>query len=547
MSAFEYAPTLVNGAPAPCANDFHYLTTCSGVSWWFGAIGGSDRSPGLLWGALSAKHWKTYGAGWYLGASGAIQLDVVQGTPNDPRLLPPGASLDLEPIWLKIAGRPAYDLRDYADAVAAATPPLDVTRPAPFGWSTWYDYFSKIDAATVIDNCAELKKLYPNETNLVCQIDSGYETLTGDWTSYTSGFPGGLAPVAATIKELGLTPGVWMAPLQVSSQSELIAEHPDWFLYDATGAPLVYQDPIDPDQADKCYTLDITVPAVVTFLTQIIEQRVAEGFSYFKFDFLLVGAYEGVHADGSTAMEAYDTAMNVLRAAAGPDAYIVGCGAPWLPSVGHVHQLRGSPDVAGTFPGVPVFTTMTGNGRFDGARAFANGVWFTYDPDNLVIRSPLSINQAQLEMAMVYMSGASLLGDSLVNLPADRVNLLLSPAAESLRTTTTGRFWAPDLLAETVPYPIPSAGFDLLGLANAPPKVWVRQESSTKWLVAVFAYNITPAAIQFDDRDLAASFNGVTVTRVFGAESATLVRNGETGWLANVPAQSAAVFTLVAD
>jgi hypothetical protein len=543
MKNIEQPPQWVNGAPFPCADDYRYLSTCPGVSWWFGALGPSDRTGGLLWGALSAQYWKTYGASWYPQLNQALHFDVVQGTPGDARALAAGGTLTLEPVWLMLSGRPAYDESAYADAVAAQVPPLDPTRPRPFGWSTWSYYFSNIDASTVIENCAKVKTTYPNVANLVCQIDSGYETLTGDWTSYTSGFPAGLAPVAQAISAIDMTPGVWMAPLLVDSRSKLVTENPDWFLYDAQKNPVIFWDPLSLSSV-QYYVLDITVPAAAAHLTSVVAQRATEGFAYFKFDFLFVGAYEAVHADGSTAMQAFHKAMAVLRAAAGANSYIVGCGAPWLPVVGEVHAVRGSPDVVSSFPGVPVFTTMANLGRFHGARAFADGVWFAYDPDNLVIRPPLSDAQAEVEMAMVWMSGSTLLGDSLLELTQERLGLLLAPESESLRTSAKGRFWAPDLLSEAVPYPIPTLVDDLLGLANAPPLVWVREQGNAR-LVAIFAWSLTPTSFNFQDRDLAISFpNGGTIVQVFGAAGATLVRQANDSWLANVPAQSAAVFLI---
>jgi hypothetical protein len=539
----ERPPQTINGAPYPCADNYDYVSTCSGISWWFGAVGSMDYRPGLLWGALAARSWKTYAAGWYDADEQPIHLIVTQGTPDDSRRLAAGTTLELEPIWLTLAARVPYDLRRYAEAVAAEVPPLPPVGRAPFGWGTWYQYFSDIDAATLLDNCARLKQLYPDEPDMVCQLDDGYETRFGDWTDYTAGFPDGLAPVAQAIAELGLRPGLWMAPLLVDARSELIVQHPGWFLFDRAGAPIVWKDPLSIG-GSSYYLLDVTVPDAAAHIADVISQRAAEGFTYFKFDFLFGGSFEGAYADGSTAMEAYHQAMALFRQAAGDDAYIVACGAPWLPTVGHAHAARGSSDVAGSFPGVPLFTTMANLGRYHGVRAFANEEWFAYDPDNLVVRSPLTDFQAQVSIAMTWMSGSTLLGDGLLDLSPARTQLLLSDGAEELRTAT-GRFWASDLLAEAVPWPIATPAFDLIGWANAPPKVWVRGDGDER-LVALFAWGIAEEQIAFDDFDLAVDLlNGVDVARVFGAEEATLERHGATGWLATVPAQSVAVYRFV--
>ena len=63
------------------------------------------------------------------------------------------------------------------------------------------------------------------------------------------------------------------------------------------------------------------------------------GFDYFKLDFLYAGALGG--------LEEYRHGLPaVIRDAVGPEAYVLGCGAPILPSVGLVDAMRVSPDVA---------------------------------------------------------------------------------------------------------------------------------------------------------------------------------------------------------
>ncbi|MCZ7584482.1 MAG: hypothetical protein M5R36_14685 [Deltaproteobacteria bacterium] len=195
-------PDRVDGAVRACGNNFKYWTTCAGVSWWFGAMGTEDRGPGLVWGALSAKNWKTYGAAWIDGDDGIQRFAITQGTPGDPLTIKPSASVALEPIWLMISPHPARDLRAYAEAAAQETPPREA-REAPFGWSTWYDYFSEINRDIVLDNCRIFQAWFPDVENAVCQIDDGYERYFGEWTAYTDGFPGGLAPVAADINARG--------------------------------------------------------------------------------------------------------------------------------------------------------------------------------------------------------------------------------------------------------------------------------------------------------------------------------------------------------
>lgn len=540
LKTAEGPPARVQGTVPPCANDYDYANTCHGVSWWFGALAGPDRGPGLVWGALSAAHWKTHAGGWYDRDNQLARLVVTQGTPGDERLISPGETLPLEPIWLMLAARPSADLRRYAQAAAAETPPLEPERRAPFGWASWYFYFSDIDQQTVLNECARMRALFPNEEPLLCQIDDGYETLHGDWTSYTAGFPDGMAPVAEAINELNMTPGIWLAPLMVDPNSTLVADHPDWFLYDAAGNPVLFQDHLSNMTR---WALDPTVPDAAEFIRRTIAEKVADGYRYLKLDFLFVGSFEGEHADGSTSMEAYHRAMEIIRDAAGPDIYLLACGEPWLPSLGHFHAARDSSDVAGSVPGFPLYTTYVNIARSHSVRAAMDGVWFANDPDDLVVRWPLTDSQAQAAVAAAYLGGSeNLLGDSLTKLPDQRLDLITSSPAEDLRGLG-GSFWAVDLMERPVAWPIATPAFDVAMIASNPARIWVRAVGDER-VVALFAWGLFDDALEFTDRDLALDRPARwTITRLFGAD-AGLSRDANGRWLAHVPGQGVAVYRL---
>jgi Melibiase len=535
-------PASSNGTVLPCANNYEYLTTCDGFSWWFGAIGGDTRGPGLLWGALSSAHWKTYAAGWFPRTDRRRpRMVIVQGTPDDPRTLAAGGELELEAVWLMIAARPARDLYEYARAAAAVTPPKGDGGPAPFGWSTWYQYFSDIDERIVLDNCRELARRYPDREGLVCQIDDGYQTSVGDWDSYTDGFPAGMAAVADEIQGYGLRPAIWLAPLMADVNSEVFSTRPELFLRDEMGERVIFTDIFNPNEFG---VLDVTVPAAAEFLRESIATKVAEGFTYLKLDFLFCGALEGVHADGSTALEHFDLAMAIIEDAAGPDVFLLASGEPWLPALGHFHAARDGADTVASFPGVPVYPADANLGRYHSVRAVFDGVWFSVDPDNLVARRPLTDSQVQVVTAMTWLTGSTLLGDSLTELSTETADRLFDPAAEALRDVD-GRFWAIDLLDERVSWPIATAAFDLLMLANAPGRIWVR-EDDTGLTIGAFAWGLLEDRLEFSDHDLAGDFTGgVMIQPLYGAAEATLTRTDDGRWVASVPGQSAAVWRVI--
>jgi alpha-galactosidase len=113
------------------------------------------------------------------------------------------------------------------------------------------------------------------------------------------------------------------------------------------------------------------------------------GIDYFKIDFIYAGALPGRRADPSrSAVEAYRHGLRVIREAIGPDAYLLGCGAPILPSVGLVDAMRVGPDIAHHVEPVdgdlsqPSQRAATQNSR---ARAWQHGRFWVNDADCHVV------------------------------------------------------------------------------------------------------------------------------------------------------------------
>ncbi len=112
------------------------------------------------------------------------------------------------------------------------------------------------------------------------------------------------------------------------------------------------------------------------------------GIDFFKIDFGYAGAMDGPRADpGSSGVAAYRAALRLIREAIGPDSYLLGCGAPILPSVGLVDAMRVSPDIAHHVRppegdlSEPSQQAAVQNGR---ARAWQHGRFWVNDPDCLI-------------------------------------------------------------------------------------------------------------------------------------------------------------------
>lgn len=395
------------------------------TSWWVGLVGRPEGGS-LLLGALSASKTKLYTAFTDAGAW------VVWGGRGEHVALDAGESLTLDPLWAA-SGEDAWQLyRAYAAAVAAHQDLPPPAEPPPVGWSSWTVTYADLDETTVRAQIAAIT--VRNAAGALApvgllQLDDGWETAWGDWTA-NARFPSGLAAIAGEIAAAGLRPGLWMAPFYVEAGTGLPDAHPDWFVHDADGAPLHYSN----FGSHEYWVLDVTQPEAAAWLGQQISDRVAEGFTYLKLDFLYAGAQEGARYEDVTGMEAFQRGVAILRAAAGPNTWILACGAPMLPSVGFAQSYRSGADIAFDFDPDPRPEYLRWQARATSARGWQNGIWWWVDPDSILTREPFDLTEATgAVVANLAAGGPWILGDDLTALDEDRLALTLNPAAAALR------------------------------------------------------------------------------------------------------------------
>jgi alpha-galactosidase len=262
-------------------------------------------------------------------------------------------------------------LAAYADAFAqrVGSPP-STGAPPPRVWCSWYRYFEEITAAHVLEN---LRAIDQHDLVVdVIQVDDGWSPGLGEGLVVADRF-GSLDAVVEEVRATGRRVGIWVAPFVVGERSTLAAQHPQWVLGDAGR-----------NWGDDLVGLDLTHPGVLDLLAETFTRLVDRGIDYFKLDFLYGGAVPGRRLEDMTGVEAYRSGMSLIREVVGPDALLVGCGAPLLPSVGLVDAMRVSPD---TFH-------EGGEDGSDGlrglmplaARAWQQGRFWVNDPDCLVAR-----------------------------------------------------------------------------------------------------------------------------------------------------------------
>jgi alpha-galactosidase len=266
-------------------------------------------------------------------------------------------------------------LARWADGFATAHGPARIA-PPPTVWCSWYHYFTGVTETDVLENLDAIGTLGLDVD--VVQIDDGWQAEIGDWLTLSDRFRS-LNSIVERIRSSGRRAGIWVAPFFLGGRSKTLREHPDWAIGGA-----------EPGEGwdQSLAALDVTHPAAEAHLREVFGGLAATGIDYFKIDFLFAGAMAGRRHDRSgSPVDAYRHGLAVIREAIGPDAYLLGCGAPQLPSVGLVDGMRIGPDIAHHVEprdgdlSQPSQRAAAGNSR---ARAWMQGRFWVNDADCLV-------------------------------------------------------------------------------------------------------------------------------------------------------------------
>jgi alpha-galactosidase len=317
---------------------------------------------------------------------GLLVVDPGTGEPsrlyaaNDPTVDVPTIRARLQHgRFLVASDRPAEVVISFAESIGAALEQygdsarlqagIPLRRP-PRVWCSWYEYFLDVTDADVIENLEAIDRLdLPVD---VLQIDDGWQAAVGDWEELSSRFSS-MRDLASRIQDAGRRAGIWVAPFTVAEHSAMAADHPEW-LMDGGGT----------NWGGRLSGLDLTNPGARSHLRRVFEELREAGFGYFKLDFLFTGALPGSRHADLTDVQAYRSGLSLVREAVGDEAYLLGCGAPILPSIGLVDAMRVSPD---TFhpDGGEIGAVLRGRPAVE-ARAWQQGRLWVNDADCLVVR-----------------------------------------------------------------------------------------------------------------------------------------------------------------
>lgn len=204
------------------------------------------------------------------------------------------------------------------------------------GYTSWYNYFAKIDENIILRDLNGLDRAKDEVT--IFQIDDGYQVTTGDWIENEK-FPHGMRYVVDAIHEKGYQAGLWVAPFNVTKKSTIYKEHKDWLIKDINGKSMYTTI-----AWHGGYCMDIYVPGVKEYIKSIFDRVLNEwNFDMVKLDFLYSQCV--IPRNNKTRSEIMYEAMEFLRECVG-DKLLLGCGVPLAPCFGVVDACRISCDVS---------------------------------------------------------------------------------------------------------------------------------------------------------------------------------------------------------
>ena len=215
-------------------------------------------------------------------------------------------------------------LAAYGDTPPTAEPPR--FRP-PTVWCSWYRYFEEATASDVMEAVRAIDD-HGLAVDVVQVDDGGARAWARGWRPRPSASAD--ARRGERVRAIG-SQGRHLAGAGRGGRDHVARRAPDWLVGPAGRN---WGQPRWPRPH---------VPGVRDLLGEALRGLVDLGVDYLKLDFLYAGAVPGRRHADVDEIAAYRGGLALVREAVGPDVYLVGCGAPLLPSVGLLDAMRVSP------------------------------------------------------------------------------------------------------------------------------------------------------------------------------------------------------------
>jgi hypothetical protein len=420
------------------------------TSYVFLALVDPKTRAGLVSGWLT--HERASGVVALQGDGGPLHFDA--RSEYGRRVIAPGESFEGETFAIGFFD----DCRDGLEALADATAKINQIKLLPpwSGYSTWYH--GKATGSTgALDEkrMAQLAK-FAHDQHLAdygltfLQIDDQWQVGRRDFTSHKPNgpYPGGMKKTADVIHANGFKAGIWLTPfgwqgkdqrtdqqgrVQKMPNETVLKDHPDWFVHRQDGT--VY----DVFWAWDC--LDMSHPQARQFLKDVVTRMTHDwGYDLLKIDGLWAGmackilypspAYRGdglgdavFYDKNKSNIEIYRDGLRLVREAAGKDVFLLGCNIAQNMrtmggSIGLVDAMRVGPDIGAKWDNVvrcarPASILYFWNGK----------VWHN-DPDCLMLRDPLTVENGRAWGSWIALSGQlNLVSEWLPDLPPERLDI----------------------------------------------------------------------------------------------------------------------------
>ena len=409
--------------------------------------------------------------------------------------LAPGAEIRSERMLISTGTDYLDQMKTYGGLVRQFHHPREITTP-PAGWWSWTAYYFGLNQGTALTNAKWLSENLKELGYSFFHIDEGYQYARGEYTTPDATlFPGGMRVLEHKISGLGLTPGIWTAPFEVSERSWVYENHKDWLVHNATGQPIHAGWVLQERKIDPLYILDTTNPGAQKYLRQTYSTLTKDwGIRYIKLDFMDDAAIEGFYyKPHTTALEAQRIGLEVIREAVGENVLLDKDGSPMLNPVGLVDTGRISVDTGHSFAA----SREAASGI--AARFFMNGNYYFADPDAFTVarqtipeqtwhggKKPLTLDEARVSIALAAIAGGMYeIGDDLPTLGADPDRVALVKNQDLMNMTRLGRSSLPLDLMSYIP-------------TDEMPSIFLLRESKRQSILTVFNWTEKPTEHKVD-------------------------------------------------
>jgi len=303
---------------------------------------------------------------------------------------------------------------------------------APTGWSSWYCYYMSPDQEDLVEETNALsEKLKPYGLDYV-QLDAAFTRgEEANWLEWNKDmYPNGGKWWFDHIREKGLKPGLWINAYGDNYSNPSMADkYPEeFFLRDSTG-----------NLSGACCTADKTVVRLDFTNQEVIDKHLKPLFEKLVNDWGLEylkdagwGTWMNYYEENREnafdpdmdSREAYRNVQNAVREVMGNDNYIVGCA---------MHEIGvGFGFYDGSRTGGDDYAHWTGEEHWSGGMQtyfnslfgsnWLNGICWWSDPDDVMIRDPLNMEEAKTIVSAISLSGqAYIISDFIAEFSKERL------------------------------------------------------------------------------------------------------------------------------